>query len=194
MATRTQFNADQWVRREIVTAEMDWLGDELCRRTGRPRTAAGSKGDYLHLSGAHRSQEFIMQSQLCTNRAYTKQTGLTPDQLRHVAGFDFTPGNTEAMIAQSQRLLAAMKAGLLDEVLEIFCNVDGNNVVDGWDNVRNLAATADSSHLWHWHLSLDRRYCADRALMARIIAIALGDDIRPPASAQRQHGRWIIDD
>ncbi|MEV4628841.1 hypothetical protein AB0J90_21490 [Micromonospora sp. NPDC049523] len=175
MATQAEFNADPWVRREIVTAELDWLGDELCRRTGRPRAAAGSKGDYLHLRGAHRSQEFVEKSPLCTNRTYTTQTGLTAEQLRHVAGFDFTPGATEPMIAQSKRLLTAMKAGVLEEVREIYCNVDGDKVVDGWDNVRNVSATSDSSHLWHWHLSLDRRRCADRPLMERILSIALGD-------------------
>ncbi|MFK3980470.1 hypothetical protein ACI2K4_08835 [Micromonospora sp. NPDC050397] len=175
MATQAAFNADPWVRREIVTVELDWLGDELCRRTGRPRAAAGTKGDYLHLRGAHRSQEFIEKSPLATSRTYTKQTGLTADQLRHIAGFDFTPGSTESMIAQSKRLLTAMRAGQLEEVREIYCNVDGDKVVDGWDNVRNVAATSDSSHLWHWHLSLDRRHCADRGLMRRILAIALGD-------------------
>ena len=173
MATQAAFNADPWVRREIVTAELDWLGDELCRRTGRPRAAAGTKGDHLHLRGAHRSQEFIEKSPLCTNRTYTKQTGLTAEQLRHIAGFDFTPGGTEAMIAQSRRLLTVMKAGQLEEVREIYCNIDGDKVVDGWDNVRNLAATSDSSHLWHWHLTLDRRRCADRQLMERILVIAL---------------------
>ncbi|WP_329108574.1 hypothetical protein OG792_07930 [Micromonospora sp. NBC_01699] len=175
MATQAEFNADPWVRREIVTAELNWLGDELCRRTGRPRGAAGTKGDYQHLRGAHRSQEFVEKSPLCTSRTYTKQTGLTADQPRHIAGFDFTPGATEAMIAQSGRLLGAMKAGQLEEVREIYCNVDGDKVVDGWDNVRNVAATSDSSHLWHWHLSLDRRHCANRPLMERILAIALGD-------------------
>ncbi|MFI6759684.1 hypothetical protein ACIBF5_11180 [Micromonospora sp. NPDC050417] len=175
MATQAAFNADPWVRREIVTVELDWLGDELCRRTGRPRAAAGTKGDYLHLRGAHRSQEFVENSPLCTNRTYTRQTGLTADQLRHIAGFDFTPGNTESMIAQSKRLLTAMKAGQLEEVREIYCNVDGDKVVDGWDNVRNVAATSDSSHLWHWHLSLDRRHCANRQLMERILGIALGE-------------------
>lgn len=177
MVTQSQFAADPWVRREVVTAELDWLGDELCRRTGRPRGAAGTKGDHRHLRGAHRSQEFIDRSPLCTNRTYTRQSGLTAEQSRHVAGFDFTPGNTQDMIDQSRRLLAEVRSGRLEAVREIYCNVDGDRVVDGWDNVRDRAATSDSSHLWHWHLTLDRRRCADRSLMERILAIALGEPV-----------------
>ncbi|GAA2636972.1 hypothetical protein GCM10010399_82630 [Dactylosporangium fulvum] len=175
MPTYAQLQAESWWGREIVTPELRWLGDELCRRTGRPRDAAGNKGNNVHLRGAHRSQEWNLNSRYSTSRTYTTQSGLTAAQARHIAGFDFTPGSPEDMIAQSRRLMAAVKAGVLEEVRELYCNVDGDKVVDGWDNVRNRAATSDSSHLWHWHLTIDRRHCADRALMERIVAIALGD-------------------
>ncbi|HEU4422073.1 MAG TPA: hypothetical protein VFR67_05975 [Pilimelia sp.] len=176
MPTYAQLRDEPWWDRETTTAEMDWLGDELCRRTGRPRAAAGVKGDNRHLRGSHRSQEWILRSVYCTNRTYTVQSGLTAEQARHVAGFDFTPGSAGEMVAQCKRLYAAMRAGRLDEVREMYGNVDGDQVVDGWDNVRNRAASSDSSHLWHWHLSIDRRHCADRSLMERIVAIALGED------------------
>ncbi|MEH1016164.1 hypothetical protein V6U90_24015 [Micromonospora sp. CPCC 206060] len=175
MPTYAQLRAERWWDREIVTPAMDWLGDELCRRTGRPRTAAGTKGDNAHLCGAHRSQEWILRSRYCTDRDYRVQPGLTADQLRWVSGFDFTPGSAGQMIAQSRRLMAAMKLGRLDEVLEFYGNVDGDRAVDGWDNLRDRAARSDRSHLWHWHLSIDRRYCDKRDLMERILATALGD-------------------
>jgi hypothetical protein len=175
MPTYTQLRSESWWDREIVTPELDWLGDELCRRTGRPRAAAGTKGDNRHLSGGHRSQEWILKSRYCVNRGYTVQSGLTATEARHIAAFDFTPGSAAQMIAQCRRLISAMKAGQLDEVLAIYGNVDGDRVVDGWDNIRNRAASSDSSHLWHWHLTLDRRHCANRKLMERILAIALGD-------------------
>jgi hypothetical protein len=176
MVTLAQMQADPYYRREIVPPALTGLGDEMCRRTGRPRDAAGDRGDRFHLSGAHRSQRFIVNSALSTSRTYTVQSGLTAAQLDWIAGFDFTPGNVEDMIDQSRRLVGAMKAGRLDEVLAIYCNVDGDQVVDGWDNVRDRAASSDSSHLWHWHLTIDRRYANDPALMARIVAIALGED------------------
>ena len=176
MVTVAQLHSEPWWDREVVTPELDWLGDEMCARTGRPRTAAGTKGDRHHLAGAHRSQEWLLRSRFATSRTYTVQGGLTAAQLRHVAGFDFTPGDVEAMLAQSGRLMAAVRAGRLEPVRELYANVDGDRVVDGWDNVRDRAATSDSSHLWHWHLTLDRRRLADRALMERIVAIALGDE------------------
>ncbi|WP_433460685.1 hypothetical protein [Micromonospora sp. CA-248212] len=184
MATYAQLQAESYWTREIVTDEIDWLGDELCRRTNRPRTAFGSKGDNAHLRGAHRSQEWIERSRYCTSRTYTVQSGLTAEQKRHVAGLDFTPGSDMQMIAQCKRLLAAMKAGRLDEVREFYGNVDGDRIVDGWDNVADRAASSDSSHLWHWHLTIDRRHCRNKALMERILSIALGlptedDDMTP---------------
>jgi hypothetical protein len=192
MPTYTQLQAEAWWGREIVTPELRWLGDELCRRTGRPRDAFGDKGNNVHLRGAHRSQEWIQRSVFCTSRTYTVQSGLTAAQARHIAGVDFTPGSVEAMIAQSKRLMAAMKAGVLDGVFAIYCNVDGDHVVDGWDNVRNRAASSDKSHLWHWHLTLDRRCCADRQLMERIVAIALGDpwEAFMALSDQQQTDLW----
>lgn len=177
MPTYAQLQAESWWNREIRTDELKWLGDELCRRTKRPRTAAGDKGDQFHLNGAHRSQEWILHSRWCTSRTYTVQSGLTGEQARHIAGFDFTPGSDSAMVAQCKRLMAALKAGRLEEVREFYGNADGDRVVDGWDNLRNRAATSDSSHLWHWHLSIDRTKLRDRRLMERIVAIALGDTL-----------------
>lgn len=176
MATLIQLRSEPYWDREIVTAELAWLGDEMCRRTGRPADAAGDKGNYLHLRGAHRSQEWIKHSAYCTDRYYTAQSGLTSEQTLVIAGFDFTPGSADAMIAQCKRLMAALKAGRLEEVREFYGNVDGDQVVDGWNNLANRAATSDSSHLWHWHLSFDRRQMHNRALMERIVNIALGDD------------------
>lgn len=175
MATAAQITAETYWQREIVTPELTWLGDELCRRTGRPADAAGDKGNVAHDSGAHRSQEWLLNSIYCDNRAYTVQPGLTATQARHIAGFDFTPSGVDQMIVQSRRLIAAMRGGQLDEVLAVYCNVDGDQVVDGWDNVRDRAATSDTSHLWHWHLTLDRRHMTNRALMERIVAIAMGE-------------------
>lgn len=188
MPTLAQLRTEQWWDREVVTPAMDWLGDELCRRTGRPRTAAGTKGDRAHLRGAHRSQEWILRSRYCTDRNYRVQPGLTAEQMRWVSGFDFTPGSVPEMIAQSKRLAAAMKAAQLDEVLEFFGNVNGDRVVDGWDNLRDRAARSDRSHLWHWHLSIDRRHCDNRELMKRILAIALGGtpDLEDEMSAQAE--------
>lgn len=171
-----------WWQREIVTPQLKWLGDELCRRTGQPATAAGDKGNEAHDSGSHRSQEWILNSRFCDNRSYTVQSGLSDVQKRHIAGFDFTPGvwgtaeNRRRMSVQTGRLLAAMKAGQLEGVRELYGTVDGRTVT-GWNNVENRTASSDPSHLDHWHLSLDRRRMTDQALMERVVAIVMGDDM-----------------
>jgi hypothetical protein len=151
----------------------------MCRRTGQPRTAAGTKGNERHLRGSHRSQEWILNSRYCTDERYTVQSGLTAAQARHIAGFDFTPGawgtaeNRRRMVEQSKRIIAAMKAGELDELREFYGTTDGRTVT-GWNNIENRPASSDSSHLDHWHAGIDRRHCANKQLMERIVRIALG--------------------
>lgn len=191
MATALQIQSEYWWQREIVTVELDWLGDELCRRTGQPRTAAGTKGNPAHLNGGHRSQEWILRSLYCTNRGYTVQPGLTAAQARHIAAIDFTPGvwgtarNRQLMVEQTGRLLAAMKAGELDELRELYGTVDGRTVT-GWNNSGDRIVSSDLSHLDHWHGTIDRRHLTNRALMERIVAIALGDP-KPEGSTMSMH-------
>jgi len=174
MPTLAELQAERWWGREIVTPAMDWLGDVLCAHYDRPRVAAGTKGDQYHLRGSHRSQEWILRSAYCTNRIYTVQPGLSETQARWVAGFDFTPGSAEQMIAQCKRLNTALRLGTLEEVREFYGNVDGDRIVDGWNNVANRAATSDSSHLWHWHISIDRRLCDQTDVMRHIFAVVTG--------------------
>jgi hypothetical protein len=180
MVTKAQFDADPFVRREVVTPELDRLGDELCRRTDRPRVAAGTKGDHKHLKGAHRSNEFVEGSPLCTNRTYTFQSGLTDAQERHIAAFDFTPGewgtpaNRALMKTYTRRLRTAMLDGRLPGVRQVIGTLDGEEV--SGTNADGSSFDADDSHLDHWHLTLDRRRCRDEELMERIIAVALGEE------------------
>lgn len=181
MATLMQLRAEPWWDREVITPELDWLGDELCARTGRPRVAAGSKGDVAHLNGGHRSQEWLLNSRWCTSRSYTVQRGLTSTQLRHIGAFDFTPGawgtaaNRALVREQTIRLVAAGKAGRLPGVVEVLGTLDGRTPV-GVDVPEGQVWSTDISHLDHWHLTFDRRHLTDRAVMERIIAVALGED------------------
>lgn len=194
MPTLAQLRSEPYWDREVVTVELDWLGDELCRRTGRPRVAFGSKGNAAHLRGAHRSQEWILNSQYCTSRTYTVQPGLTAAQLRHVAGADFTPGdwgtvkNRQLMVEQTNRLVSNLKAGRLPGVREVIGTLNGRTVI----GTRADGSTfgSDDSHLEHWHLTLDRRRCADRSVMERIVAVALGedDDMTPEESTKL---KWV---
>lgn len=174
MPTYTQLQAEQWWGREIVTPECDWLFDQIAAALGVPRVNVGAKGDLRHLNGAHRSQEWILRSRWCTNRTYTVQAGLTADQLRHLAGCDITPATRDQMLTISRNIDRAVRAGILEEVREWYGNVDGDQRVDGYNNVADRVASSDSSHLWHLHLSLDRRSLRDMDVMRRILAALLG--------------------
>src|ERR1044071_1914133 len=179
MATLAQLEAEPWWGREIVTDQLRSLGVVLCSRTGRPGDAFGSKGNTSHLNGGHRSQEWIKNSDYCTNHNYTVQTGLTADQLRHIAACDFTPGswgttaNRSLVAAQTRRLWDAAKRGELPGVTQIQGTLDGRNPT-GLNVTSGSTTVPDSSHLDHWHLTFDRRRMLDAALMARIADTALG--------------------
>ena len=177
MPTLLQLRAERWWNEEVVPPAVDWLGDQLCAATDRPRNAFGCKGDTLHMRGSHRSQAWLLNSRYATNRTYTIQAGLTTEQSNWCSGVDFTPGSPTQMIQQCKRIDAALRAGALEEVREFYGNLDGDQIVDGWDNIANRAATSDSSHLWHWHLTLDRRYANTQSVMARILHIVLGDSM-----------------
>lgn len=191
MPTLAQLQAEPWWGREIVTDEARWFQHEICRRTGRPLDAFGCKGNTAHLNGGHRSQEWILHSRYCTSRTYTVQQGLTGEQARYNSAIDFTPGGTHAMIVQCNRLYNAMRAGELEEVREFYGNINGDKIVDGFNNVQNRPASADSSHLWHWHIGIDRRLMGSLATMRKILAVVLGDaapggkpESEPPTSLE----------
>jgi hypothetical protein len=187
MPTIVQLRAEPWWDREVITPELHWLGDELCRRTGAAASSIGTKGDVSHLNGGHRSQEWIVNSDWCTNKRYTVQSGLSAEQLRHVAALDRTPGawgtsaNRARMVLETGRLVAAGKAGKLPGVTQIQGTLDGKTTFG--INLPSLITTVPSdSHLDHWHLTFDRRHLRDAALMQRIVDVVLagpggGDDV-----------------
>jgi hypothetical protein len=174
MPTYAELQTETWWGREITPDPLRALGERLCRAYGRPLNAAGTKGDNLHLSGAHRSQEWILNSRYATNRSYTVQPGLTTAEARYICGLDFNPGSTARMIEVCSRLDRPVRAGTLEVVREWYGNLDGDQRVDGFNNILNRAATSDASHLWHLHLTLDRRQVADAGAMRLVGDVLLG--------------------
>lgn len=189
MATLLQLRAEPWWGREVVTDELRWLGDQLCARTGRPRSAAGDKGNEVHLSGAHRSQEWLLHSRFSEDRDYTVQAGLTEAQARHIAAFDFTPGpwgtatNRRLVREMTTRLVTAGKAGGLDGLVEVIGTLDGRRVA-GIRLPSGSTFHSDLSHLEHVHLTFSRRKLRDRTLMERILAVALGEADDMPTAGE----------
>lgn len=182
MATYAQLESEPWWGREITTSPMTGLGLSLRAAYGTGAASYGMKGNNKHLSGSHRSQEWIKNSAYCSNRSYTVQSGLTTEQARYIAGFDFTPGawgtadNRQKMIVLTRRLTDAMKAGRLPQLRQVFGTLDGVTVY-GWDNPTQRRITADDSHLDHIHGGMDRRLANDNDAVAGIGAVMLGDDM-----------------
>lgn len=182
MPSYAELEQEPWWNREVVTGQLDWLGDRLCAHYKRPRTAAGVKGDNDHLRGAHRSQEWILNSFWCTSRTYTVQSGLTSWQLRLLAGFDFTPGdwgsaaNRQLVAEHTRRLVTAAKAGQLPGVIEIGGTLDARNPF-GWHVVRGVQLSFDSSHVDHLHLTFDRHQLESQAVVENVFRIMIGDDM-----------------
>jgi hypothetical protein len=183
VVTYAQLQTEQWWGREIVTPELKTFEAWIRERFGLSALAVGDKGNSAHLNGSHRSQEWIERSRFCTNRTYTVQPGLTADQKRHIAGVDITPRTRTDMLAMSQRIDRATRAGQLEEVVAWYGNTNDDQRVDGYDNIRNALATSDASHLWHLHLSLDRRILRDLTAMRRVYATLAGTT-PPPAATE----------
>lgn len=174
MPTYSQLQAESWWNQEIITDELKWLGGELRTSLGVGADAIGTKGNNVHLNGSHRSQDWITNSRYCTNRSYTVQSALTALQRRYIAALDVTPKSNADMLAISQRIDRATRAGELEEVIAWYGNTNNDQRVDGWDNIRNAVATSDSSHLWHLHIGFDRRVLTDMNVMRRVLAVLTG--------------------
>jgi hypothetical protein len=78
------------------------------------------------------------------------------------------------MLLLCQRLDKAVRAGLIEEIAAWYGNTDGDNRVDGWDNIRNRVTTSDDSHLWHFHITFRRRFAGDWTVMRRTFTILTG--------------------
>lgn len=182
MASLKQLEAEPWWGREIITSPMVGLGLQLRVAYEAGADSVGIKGNEVHLNGGHRSQEWIRNSNYCTNRNYTVQAGLSGNQLRYISALDFTPSgwgsidNRNKMKILTKRMLDAMKAGHCEEVIECFGTLDGRNVT-GWRNDLNKVVSSDSSHLDHIHVRFNRRYCNDNAVMQKVAGILLEDDM-----------------
>jgi hypothetical protein len=181
MPTYAELNQEKAYRDEYMTDAMEWACDEIARGLVIPRVNVGAKGDNKHLNGGHRSQRWILTSKWCTNRRYTVWDGLPEELMDALGAMDITPLSRDQMLLISRRIDRAMRDGLIEEVVAYYGNTDGDNRVDGWDNIRNALASSDSSHLWHVHLTFNRWAVAIWEVMQRLVAILLG---RPLPTAE----------
>lgn len=147
---------------EYEPAELVALGNRI--ESFYPGVQVWIRGDNEHLRGYHRSRRWIKNSIHCTNRTYSVSRtsgdagGGDPNW---AAAMDIGNIDQATLHAICKRLDAACRQGKLEKITEWYGNLGNDSLVDGWDNISNIPATSDSSHLYHLHMSFDRGHAND---------------------------------
>jgi hypothetical protein len=147
-----------WWVREFVPPTMAKLRMQLLAFFQIPPVNIGIKGNTAHTRGYHRSYAWVKQSFYSTNRTYSVSEtpgNRNPGNDDWLCAMDITLP-ADQLIPTCKRVDEAVRSGTMEKITEWYGNDDGDNRVDGYDNVRNQVASSDPSHLWHLHLSFDR--------------------------------------
>lgn len=91
---------------------------------------------------------------------------------------DAQAGDFKTIRKYSTRLLNSgkdLKDSRGNYLREFYGNVDGNQIVDGWDYHYVGPASSDSSHLWHIHLSFLRCNINNRVGYDAVLSILRGE-------------------
>lgn len=90
---------------------------------------------------------------------------------------DAQAGNYTTISKYSKRLYAARGGSDSRTVYmrEFFGQIDSDSTVEGWDYAKNKASSSDSSHLWHIHISIHRKYINSTSAMKAILSILKGE-------------------
>ena len=186
--------AEPYWAREFSPPNLNAFYIGLRTYLGRGADAVGGKGDNRHRYGYHRSREWVLNSAYSVYHAADYSVTHPLDQGgddRWLSALDATPFKVETLIGMCQRLDAAVKAGRCPQVREWYGNLGTDAVVDGWDNVRDRAASSDSSHLWHLHISFFRsRADWDHS---GLLAVLTGDNDMITGPELAAALRWALD-
>jgi hypothetical protein len=186
VATLLQLEAEPWWNDESVPPALNQLAVKLRAALGVPADDVGMRGNTSHLRGYHRSSAWVTNSRFCTDRHYsvTETAGNRfPMNFNWVCAIDIGGMPQADLIAMCQRVDKAVRSGKFEKITEWYGNINGDQRVDGYDNIRNVLATSDSSHLVHLHLSFDRQRVAedhsDVFAMLMGAEMDLSDEVRP---------------
>lgn len=185
MPSYEQLEDEQAWQDEQAAPSLNTLADNL--RLFYPGVGVWIRGDNNHMRGYHRSRRWIHESAYCTDHSYsvTRTAGdKSGGDSNWACAMDIALGPAELQ-AMCQRLDKACRAGELEKITEWYGNLGGDNTVDGWDNIANRPASADSSHLTHLHMSFDRgRANEDHA---DLFAILTGENM-----SYERNAAWLL--
>lgn len=178
MPTLAEMQVESYWRAEYMPPAIITLAEGVRAHLGLGAEYIGSKGNADHTYGYHRSRAWILGSRFSDYGGGDYSVQSVEDQAgdaNWLCALDINPGSVDALIAMCKRLDAAVRAGRLPQLREWYGNVDGDQIVDGFDLLFQRAATSDSSHLWHLHLSFLRGLAnADHAVL---LAVLTGTDV-----------------
>ncbi|GHH40514.1 hypothetical protein GCM10017774_34020 [Lentzea cavernae] len=107
------------------------------------------------------------------------------------AAYDWTfpdaqRGSYGTIAVYSNRLLAAGRANdpRLEGWREFFGQTDNDTAVEGWDFRKKVAASSDSSHLWHIHLSENRDRVTSHDNKVALLSVLKGETVNQWRSTQ----------
>jgi hypothetical protein len=160
VATLLQLQSEPWWNQEFTAPTLAKLAANVRTAFHLPVDAVGTRGDTNHLRGYHRSAAWVRNSQFCTNQSYSVSETVgnrNPGDSNWVCALDIGGMSQEDLMTVCQRVDAGVRSGRFEKITEWYGNINGDQRVDGYDNIRNVLASSDSSHLVHLHLSFDRR-------------------------------------
>lgn len=172
---------DAW-RDEVVPPALQDLAEALRASYGVGAAAIGVKGDNRHLSGYHRSRRWVKTSQYCENRTYSVSRTAgdrSGGNENWCCALDIGGIGQSKLHALCKRLDTAIRSGKFEKVTQWYGSFGGDDRVDGYDNISNRVASADSSHLFHAHLSFDRGRANENH--DDLLAVLIGEDMTTPS-------------
>lgn len=157
---------------EYAPANLKWLGSRV--GPDLRGTLSGIIGDRFHTYGYHRGRNYVSSGDYSTQLAEDRR-----GDGEAAAGIDMSFSDS-LMRLYTSRLKAAADRNdpRIKNMREFYGTLDSNTVYGrthaGSGDSTWERSSADSSHLWHIHISILRQYSNDRATMQGILDVLLG--------------------
>lgn len=156
---------------EYAPASLRWLGAQVEKKVPSARMS-GIVGDSAHTYGYHRARSKLPASDYSVKLAADRSgdssaasaidISLSPSMMRIVTKrfMDVAKDKTDPRRKYFR---------------EFFGTLDGRTVT-GWDTASDSATNSDSSHLWHVHVSVHRKYATSRTAAEALLTIFTGQE------------------
>jgi len=175
---------------EYAPSAIHWLANGIIVRVPSAEMS-GIVGDPNHTYGYHRARNVLPSGD------YSVQT--SPDKQGDgwaASALDIKMNSTQMKLV-TKRLLASAKSSSdnrLRALREFFGTTNGSTVA-GWDVYYDRAAYSDdSSHTWHIHMSILRKYANDKQALAGVLSVIIGEeDDDMELTDQVKLGAWVKD-